>query len=80
MFDLCLITNSITVQNFLKQLFSLICVQCGIIIFFLSFTLMVVCVQSITGTGVLLFFVVEGGLSSINNNNNNNNNTSCSMT
>jgi len=29
---------------------------------FLSFTLMVDCVLSITGTGMLLFFVVEGGL------------------
>jgi len=31
MFDLYLITNSYVVQNFLKHLFSVICVKCGII-------------------------------------------------
>ena len=33
MFDLYLITNSCVVQNFLKQLFSVICVKGGIIFF-----------------------------------------------
>jgi len=61
MFDLYLITNSCVVQNFLKQLFSVICVKCSII-FSLSFTLMVDCVLSITGTGMLLFFCCRGRL------------------
>ena len=63
MFDLYLITDSCIVQHFLKQLFSVVCVKCSII-FFLSFTLMVHCVLSITGTGtgMLLFFCAEGGL------------------
>jgi len=53
MFDLYLFTDSCVVRNFLKHLFSVICVQCGII-FFHSLTLTVDCVLSITGTGVLL--------------------------
>jgi hypothetical protein len=38
-----------------------ICFKYGIT-FLISFTSMVDCVLSITGTGMLLFFVVEGGL------------------
>ena len=38
----------------------MICFKCNY--FSPSFTVMVDCVLSITGTGVLLFFVEEGGL------------------
>ena len=66
MFDLYLITDSCIVQNFLNQLFSVFCVNCGII-FSLSFTLIVDCVLSITGTGIgmLLFFCCRGWLDKV---------------
>jgi len=35
MFDLYLITDSCVVQHFFKQLFSVICVKCGVFIFYL---------------------------------------------
>jgi hypothetical protein len=60
MVNLYLITKSGIIQNFLKQLLSVICVTCFFCLF--CFALMVDCILSVTGTGMLLFFVVEGGL------------------
>jgi len=61
MFDLCLITNSCVVKNFLKHLFYVICVKCGIIC---SLVLPDgrLCIERSRNWYAAIFVVVEGGL------------------
>jgi hypothetical protein len=61
LFDLYLITDSCIVQNFLKQLFSVMCCYVWYY-FFLSFTSMVDCTKHNRNWYYTIFVVVKGGL------------------